>query len=583
MHDASRAAALLLGAALLSGACGGDEASAPSVAVGPTLVFPRALLDNVKRLTMTVYDSTDGADCNADGTAKSGSATPILTKDLDTTGCAGGARFCGDLQIKKADDRDRVFAAKGFAQNNDVLAVGCTRARVNQDALPVTITMLRFVKPAVCGNGVVEPTEQCEPPGATGDPLCDASCHTREVYLSGGRGASGTTRNGNPGDKKNPFFLWPADTGVAGKFIALFGDKSVTPTDVDVRVLSDSFQRYATQGSEMADYSFFLPNQPTGSFPPPAEPNNQAFPAAAAIGGKYYVAFEDDTNGTVDIHLRSMDQQLAAQQATAVGINGPSGDEPGVQSQPTVAAGSNGLLYIAWQDDSGVVRGRTYNPQSGALGTESDISTGLTNKHVVVASLGAPGWIATWESGNDVKVRAIDPTGKPIGTEQKVNDATHSGAQQHPWIAALSDGRYAIVWGDRGSQDVFVQRFGADGKPVPGDQTATVNDVVKTGDQSTPVIAATPGAGGSFVAAWIDGASGHVRARFLGGTSGFLFNNVDAQSDEFQASATDGRTRANPTVAVGGNGPFVVIGWEDTTNDPNKAGIYGRRFPVPTE
>ena len=576
--------AALLGI-LACAACSADEA--PRVSVGPTLVFPHALLDGVKRLTLTVYDSTDGADCNADGTAKgASSAKPIATKDLDTTGCASGVKFCGDLQIVEASDRDRIFAAQGYGSTNDVVAVGCARAKVDQDALPVTITMLRFVKPANCGNGIVEPTEQCEPPGNATDPLCDASCHTKEVYLSGGRGATGTTAAGKPGDKKNPFFLWPADTGVAGKFLAFFGDKTPGLTEVTMRVLSDSFGRFAAQGTELADYSFFLPNNPSGSFPPSAEANNQFAPAAAALNGHYYVVFEDDSNGTVDIHLRSMDvQTLTAQQGTQspVGINGAGGaGEPGKQSQPTIAAGSNGLLYVAWTDDSGVVRGRTYDPSNGALGAQSDISSGVSNAAVVVTSIGGAGWMATWQSGNDVKVRAIGTDGTPKGTEQKVNDATHSGAQQHPWIAGLNDGRFCVVWGDRGSQDVFAQRFGADGQPIAGDQAASLNDVVKSGDQSTPTIAAMPAAGGSYVAAWVDASSGNVRARFLGGTSGFLFNNVDAQSDEFQASAVASRTRANPTAAIGGTGPFVAIGWEDTTPD-SKAGIYGRRFPVPSQ
>ena len=67
----------------------------------------------------------------------------------------------------------------------------------------------------------------------------------------------------------------------------------------------------------------------------------------------------------------------------------------------------------------------------------------------------------------------------------------------------------------------------------------------------------------------------------LGGSAGFLFNNVNGQSTEFQASRTEGRTRANPAVASGGSGPFVAIGWEDKS--ATGAGIVARRFPLPTE
>jgi hypothetical protein len=72
-----------------------------------------------------------------------------------------------------------------------------------------------------------------------------------------------------------------------------------------------------------------------------------------------------------------------------------------------------------------------------------------------------------------------------------------------------------------------------------------------------------------------------VRARFLGGAGGFLFNNVTGQASEFQASRADGRTRDAPALAVGGAGPYVVIGWEDKT--AGGAGIVARRFPLPSE
>ena len=67
----------------------------------------------------------------------------------------------------------------------------------------------------------------------------------------------------------------------------------------------------------------------------------------------------------------------------------------------------------------------------------------------------------------------------------------------------------------------------------------------------------------------------------LGGSAGFLFNSVNGQSTEFQASRSSGRERANPVVTAGGSGPFVAIGWEDKTAPG--AGIVARRFPLPSD
>ena len=87
-------------------------------------------------------------------------------------------------------------------------------------------------------------------------------------------------------------------------------------------------------------------------------------------------------------------------------------------------------------------------------------------------------------------------------------------------------------------------------------------------------------AGGMFVVAWLDTASNQIESRILGGSSGFLFNNVDGQDDEFQVSIA-AHARNNPTVTIGGAGQFIAYGWED--GNSTLPGIYARRFPVPTE
>jgi len=568
-------------AAACVAACAADGGGGIQVRVSPAIVLPRGVLDGTAKLTLTVYAAKDGVACAADGGVTGDTSRPIATKDLASTGCAPGAAFCGDLQIVESPD-DRVFAARASGPyGGDPLALGCATAKVNQDALPVRIQMQRYIRPSVCDDGIVDPTEQCDPPSPDGtDPVCDVDCHTKEVLLSGGHGTPGTTSSGKAGDKQRPSFVWPAQGGALGRFVAAFGDRTPVPFgDVTMRVLDASFERFGDQGDEFADYSFYLPNQPTGSFPPPPSPDNQGAPVVAAIGAKYYVAFEDDAAGSVDVHLRSLDSTFTAEQAQAIGINGDAG-EPGVQSEPAMAASSRGLLYIAWQDETaGAIRGRTFDPQTKALGPQRDVSSGASNRRPSVASNGA-GWIVAWESGQEVHLRRVGDDGAPLaGGEVKVNDATHTAPQAHPSVAALADGRAAVVWSDRASEDIFVQRFDASGAPLAGDQAARINDAVSDGDQTTPVIAVASSSGGAFVAAWVDLASGHVRARWLGGSGGFLFNNVDGQTGEFQASVAPGRTRANPTVAVGGARPFLAIGWEDDTADA--PGIYGRRFPVP--
>jgi hypothetical protein len=544
-----------------------------AVGVSPSLVFPTGLLDTVTKLTLVVYDASPAVSCDA-ATGRivlGGKADPFLTKDLEKC-TSGRGKFCGQLQIAK-NDNDRVFGAVARAGSTEV-ADGCAVAKVNQDELPLEIKMIRHVPPAVCGNGSLEPTEQCEPAGGAGDPLCDDQCHTKEMLLS--VGGNGTT-NPSPGQKSKPFFLWPSGTGNAGRFFAFYSDANQGSPEVAMRVMSDELK--PLDSPTALKTSLFLPADP-GIFPPQATTGDQAAPAAASIGSKYYVVFEDNnspgSNG-LDIHLRSMDQALVPDQNIGqpyIGINGPGGGgEANIQEAPALAAGPGNLLFIAWQDRSaGKIRGRTFNPSGNVLGTQQEIGDGARVQLAATTN----GWVAVWESQTDVKLRALGADGTPSGAEQTVNENTN-GTQNHPSVASLPDGRFAVVFASNG--DIFLQRYAANGSKVAGDQAAPINDLVK-GSASAPVIASMPSGGGAFAIAWLDGVSGHVRARLAGGASGFLFNNVDGQPTEFQASLTDGRQRDNPAIAVGGAGQFLAIGWEDKSPNPG-SGIIARRFPVP--
>jgi hypothetical protein len=560
------------------------------VNVGTTLLFPKALLDGVTDLSLVVYDQSAGAGCDpatgratgTDGIERVASAT------LREEGCPAGVRFCiNKLPIRK-DPGTRVFAAVAHAAGGVEVADGCTTAVVNQDSLDIAIKMVRFVPPDVCGDNVIGPTEQCEPAGSATDIVCDAKCHTRELLLSSPYGLATTPNNRVA---YAPMLWWPSQ----GPFSAFFTVKAGATTQVALHVLNESLGKLASPPG-ISDNAFLVPKDTT--FPPQASPNNQSQPSATSIGGTRYVAFTDDNEGTPDIHLRSFDNSYAGQEGpNPIGINGePAGSpktpltgEAGVQEAPSIAAGPGGVLFIAWQDTSGgnqgKVLGRTFTPGSpGVLGTTNEISTASQNKNVKVVAT-STGWIAVWESGADVKLRVLGVNGNPSGGELTVNDtAIHKGTQDHPSVAVLGDGRIAVAWADRGSNggaDVFVQRYDKDLVKVAGDQAVRINAIAVDGDQLAPSIAASTAAGGSFVVAWLDAPNKAIRARLLGGTGGFLFNNVDGQNTDFLVSSAAARTRANPVAVAGGTG-FLAIAWDDQTPDTT-AGTYVRRFPGPTQ
>jgi hypothetical protein len=492
-------------------------------------------------------------------------------------------KFCGDITIEKSD-AVRVFSATAKGDGDATIAIGCAQAKVDQDALPVTIKMFRYLAPADCSDSVIQPTEQCTPGGTA---VCDEACLTKELLLSTGSTQTGT-QTGGPGDKTDPVLVWPEQSGLQGRFFAFYTDRAVSGSnnvEVSLRAMNDALSPIpAGESPALSAGSIYLPNSP---LPSPPAPFQQSAPSAAFLKGKFYVAFEDDTktsNG-LDVHLRSMDTALVPDQGAApLGINGgPAGTGGGsgagelnIQQAPSIAAGPRDRLFVAWEDAAGgKIAGRTLSPPS-TLGNQIDLSTGTGNKGVSVAAT-STGWVAVWQSGTGIKLRAINEDGVPQGSEQTVNEG--GAVSERPRVASLSDGRFAVVWSAGG--DVFVQRYDAKGAKIGGDQASPLNDVVKDGDQQSPAIGATSAVGGSYAIAWLDAPTGNVNARMLGGTAGFLFNNVNGQSTEFQASRGADRTRANPAVASGGAGPFVAIAWEDKTAPG--AGIVARRFPLPTE
>lgn len=577
----------LVGFGGVVGACG-QATDTPHVAVATNLTLPKGVLAKVTKLTLTVLEGSVTCDEAVGQTALPGGPTganEIARRDLGTTGCAAGIRFCGDLSLDRSDAM-RVFSAVAKGDGDTTLAIGCATAKVDLDALPVAIKMFRFIAPAKCGDDVIQPTEQCEPGNSA---VCDDTCTSKELLLSTGSSQTGTA-TGGPDDKTSPFLLWPQQSGTPGRFFAFYTDRATAGSkpDIALRAMSADLSPIgAGESPALSAGSIYLPNGPT--FPAPAAPFTQTAPQAAFLKGRYYVVFEDDNTPAarpgIDIHLRSMDSALVAEQgASALGINGgPAGTggtsgegELLIQSNPVIAAGPKDRLFIAWEDAAGKITGRTLSPPA-TLGNQNDISTGNGNKGVSVAAT-STGWVAVWQSGTGVKLRIVNEDATPQGSEQTVNDT--GSVTGRPRVASLPDGRFAVTWSAGG--DIFMQRYDAKGSKIAGDQASAINDVLKAGDQTTPSIAGTSGVGGSYVVVWLDAASGSVQGRMLGGDAGFLFNNVNGQSTEFQASRSEGRRRANPVVAAGGSGPFVGIAWEDQTA-AGTAGIVARRFPLPSE
>jgi hypothetical protein len=559
------------------------------IGLAPSLVFPSGLLQSAAQVVVREYYAGPAA-CDSTVGTVTGAGAPDATTTLSNTGCPAGDVWCGNMQVTTSS-AERVFGAEADDPSGTAVAFGCTQLVVDQQTEALTITMVRVIVPSTCGDGIVQPTEQCDPPGAPGDLVCDSSCQTKEELVSAVNSTPGVPAPGaaTAGQRTAPAVAWPSGTGAtAGRYIALWQDATDPPyTHVGMRVLGDDLDALpAGAAPALADGSIWLTSTPyTGPFPSVPDANDQTLPAIAFAtdATRTFAAFADDSSGSFAIVLRTLDASFSAEQTEPI-VLGDSGGSPGIQTRPAIALGANDIAYVVWQSapqgGPGQIVGRTYDVAQQQLGPQTVLSSGTANQTPAVTAV-SHGWIAVWQSGSDVVMLPVAPSGQPSGASSIVS-AGHSGLQDHPGVASIGGGddRFAVTWADHGQNgaDIVVQRYDAAGNPIAGDSSTPINDIVTDGDQVTPSIAGSS-SGAFFAVTWIDATSQDVRARLLDASTGFDFNNVTGQDDEFQVSLSTSPARANPIAAVGGSGPFIAFTWED--QNPASPGIYARRFPLP--
>ena len=262
-------------------------------------------------------------------------ATPkVATQSLGTTDCASSAKFCGSLTLTQSSDV-YVFAAQALDASNAVIANGCATATVNQDTLAVSITMQRFITPAVCGNGIIEPTEQCDPPGgddAGTDQVCDSQCHSLEEVLS-----VGATAPAGPA-----FFCGRHSQPCPESLLVLHRD------DGEPRRRAARDERFARdrQVPIAAATSLLAPDGT--AFPPVSAPGNQSQPTATLANGIYYYAFADTSEtGSPAISLRAFDSTLT-DVGSLVPLSGAATGQQGSRRSPRARTASSSRRGRTW-------------------------------------------------------------------------------------------------------------------------------------------------------------------------------------------------------------------------------------------
>lgn len=563
--------------ALVAASCGDPP---PPAAVGLVLKTEAALLDDATSLKLSVFDGTADR-CEEDGSA---GEIPEDAQEfqLSRDGCTGTATWCGEIELDR-DGESKVFHVEARGPDG-LLAQGCAAATIDQDPLEVSIKVIRYLPPGCCNDAVLQPGEQCdsgvqatvacgaESPGECGgiieDAVCSCDCTTRPVAVDR-RAEDPPPAVGTASELSLAFA--PGELELQGALRGAFTDTSAAAgggADVLVRYLTPDAAPFDAPYLELAA-PFRVPLACVNPLAPGAgrQQRNPAIAPVTQTATALVYRSDQAVPGRFDAFLLHLGDQGCADVAP-VKVNVEDVDVGSID----VAGGPASVALVVFTQ-GGAVKARFWSEAAG-FAPEFLVSTQGTAPRVAGST---SGWVVTFQgaAGNDgdgIVAHIVQP-GPIVSAPLAVNLQTQ-GLQDQPDVGMLVDGRFAITW--RSGGDVFAQRYGSGGQPVSGDQDAALNTTTE-GEQSQPTIEGSGASGSFFVVAWSD-ASGEVRARFLGDASGFLFNSVTGQNDEFRVTP-DGATgsRSRPAAAVGGNG-HVVVGWQDDA----AGGVYVRRFPLPT-
>lgn len=204
----------------------------------------------------------------------------------------------------------------------------------------------------------------------------------------------------------------------------------------------------------------FLVNTTTAS--------SQREPVVTALsGGRFVVVWTDDSATGGDTSLSSVRAQIHAADGARIGgeilVNTTTS---GRQGDPSVTMLADGRFAIAFRDASATsginaqddVRVQVYDSDGTPSGPEFLATTAFLGPQTepAVAALSDGRLVVVWsdQSGayGDTSARAIvaqvlDAEGNPSGEAFRINDATLS-EQYDPSVTALADGRFVVTWSD---------------------------------------------------------------------------------------------------------------------------------------
>jgi len=303
--------------------------------------------------------------------------------------------------------------------------------------------------------------------------------------------------------------------------------------------------------------------------------------SAAAPDGAIYVAWDDSSDGDAEIYVR----RWSGSAWNGVGFESASGggisDNSGASTKASLAISSDGVLYVAWEDESNgesQIYVRRWNgswwqevgTSSATVGGISDSSGGSYEPSLAIHPTSGEPWVAwsdfsagdaeiyvrRWDGNDWVQVHALSAEGGGI--------SNNSGNSLSPALAFSPGGSALVAWHDQSSTDreIYVRIVTAAGSYEVGAGSASGGGISNnSGESYYPAIAVA--ANGSIVIGWQDDSNGafEIYARQWIASS---WQEIGAGSATGGGVSQDGEHSHYPSVAMApDNSPYIA--WDDNS------------------
>ena len=200
-------------------------------------------------------------------------------------------------------------------------------------------------------------------------------------------------------------------------------------------------------------------------------------PIAIAVNGTgdAIVVWQDNRNGNSDIYAQ-YHKAGSATNSNNFRVNDDNGTA--AQRSPVVGIDKNGNFVIVWQDErngDADIYAQRYSADGTPQGNNFQINDGGSSTWqgspaMTMDSVG--NFIVVWASfagGENIFARRFQADGTSLGPSFQVNDNNNSRTSS-PSIAMDKNGNFIVTWVDwrDGDENIYAQRFEADGTPVGG-------------------------------------------------------------------------------------------------------------------